>query len=71
MLGGEFRGDFAADPAQGGVMALYRVAQRVTDVAQQVPAVGGLERLGRALGSAVCEGAGAIARDHFDAGMLA
>jgi hypothetical protein len=53
------------------MVALNRVAQCVADVAQQVPAVGDLDRFGCALGSAVREGAGAIARDDLDTGMRA
>lgn len=52
-LGGEFRGDRAADPAQGGMAMLHGVPQRGAGVARRMPAVvGHLDRLGHALGTA-------------------
>jgi len=45
--------------------------QRLGQVLQEVEAVGDLHRLGRAAPDAVGVGAGAIAGDHRDAGVLA
>ena len=36
-LGGEFRGDLVAGPAQGGMVTLHHMPQRGAKIAQKVP----------------------------------
>jgi hypothetical protein len=48
-------------------VTLEDVDQRVTEVAQEMPAVCDLRRLGRSLAHALSVGAGAVAGDHLDA----
>ena len=52
-------------------MAGKRHFQRLGRVLQQVEAVGDLHRIGRAIAACRGVGAGAITRDHLDAGVLA
>ena len=57
-------------PPQGSAVVLHHVAQRVADVAQQMPPVRDLKRVGRSRARSVRKGTGAVAGDHLDAGVL-
>jgi len=56
--------------ADGGMMAAGHGADGIAEVAQQVPAVRHLDRIRRALAHAVRVGAGPVARDDLDPGVL-
>ena len=53
------------------MLAVNHAADRIAEVAQQVPAIRDLDRLRRALPHAVRIGAGPVARDNLDAWVLA
>lgn len=52
-------------------MPVSKRVDGVAQVAQQMPAVGHLESIRRALAGAVSIGTGPVARDHLHAGVLA
>jgi len=56
--------------ADGAMVAVDHGADGIAEVAQQVPAVGDLDRIRRTLAHAVRVGAGSVARDDLDPGVL-
>ena len=68
-IGVQLGRDRAGGLAQLGRVPVEHLPERVTAVAQQVPAVGDLDRLRRPLADAVGVGTGAVAADDLDAGM--
>jgi hypothetical protein len=56
---------------RGAVVAVDNSTDCIAKIAQQMPAVRDLDRFRRALTDPVCTGTGTIARDHFNARMLA
>jgi hypothetical protein len=63
--------ELSADPSDGGVLAVDNGTDGIAKVAQQMPPIGYLDRFRRALPYAIGIGAGPVARDDLDPGVLA
>jgi hypothetical protein len=66
-----FVGDLLGNMPNASMLAVNNGANRITQVAQQVPPVGDLNGIRRPLAGAVCVGAGAIAGNDLNTGMAA
>lgn len=68
---GTLLGDGLRRPTDRATVPVSKRVDGIAQIAQQMPAVGRLDSIRRALAGAVGIGAGPIARDHLHAGMLA
>jgi hypothetical protein len=59
------------NPSNAEMLAVDNDPNGLTEIAQQVPTISGLNRVWRALPHAFRTGTGPVARDHLDARMLA
>jgi hypothetical protein len=64
-------GDASLDAANGGVVATHDGAHGLTEVAQQVPAIGDVDGPGCTTSGAVSIDVGSVAGDHLHAGVTA